>query len=105
MSVLLFLQLSELKLDPQSVPFPLEDLPLGPCTCGPLLERYKQDLERVRCEVQSRAQELQGVRQEVHAVQLEHRATLEDLASHDGKLRDALQQKAAVEEEVGVNWS
>lgn len=86
----------------QSVPFPLEDLPLGPCTCGPLLERYKVELEHVRGEVQRRVQELELVRKELTSLQQEHQATVEELARHGSKLQDISREKGALQQEVGI---
>lgn len=99
---LLFPQLSELDLGKLKVPFPLEDVSLGSCNCGPLLERYKEELEHVREEVQRRMQELEAVRKELTPLQREHQAMVEELAQHSSKLQDVSEDKAALQEEVCI---
>lgn len=84
----------------QSVPFPCEDLSVGPCNCGPILDSYKKELELVRKEVEGRVSELEAVREEMAALQAEHQETLAELESSRSNLQDSLVEKALMEEEV-----
>ena len=95
------MQLSELKLLSQSVPFPREDLPLG-CSCGPLLDRYKAELESVREELKKRAIEMGVVRAELSLLQGEHQETVEELVETCTQLQDLIQDKTTLQAEV---WS
>ena len=54
----------------------------------------------MRAELQRRLQELEGVRKEFTSLQSKHKETVEELANHCKKLRDALLEKEALEEEV-----
>lgn len=93
------MQLSELKLLSQSVPFPREDFPLG-CSCGPLLDRYKVELESVREELTKRAIEMGVVRAELSSLRGEHQETVQELVETCSHLQDLLQEKTTLEVEV-----
>lgn len=80
--------------------FPRKDVPMGPCTCGPLLERYKQDLEQARSDLAEQMEELETVRGEMATLQGEHRETLEQLAESRNMLQKTLQNQNFLEEEV-----
>ena len=73
-------QLSELRLGSQAPGFTLKDLPLGPCTCVPLLERYKEDLELARGEIAERTRQLEAASKSLALLNEEHGKTLEKLA-------------------------
>lgn len=94
------LQLSELNLDSTSVSFPLEDLPLGPCSCEPLLERYKVELQHVREELERRVKQLDMVSAEMETLHGQQQKTLEELNSSSNRLQETLQEKTSLEEEV-----
>ena len=95
------LQLSELNLASQNLPpYPHEDIPLGDCTCGPILQRYKEELEHVRGELQRRVAELEVVKETLTAFQKEHQGVVEELASHSSKLQSSMQEKRDLLEEV-----
>lgn len=87
----------------QAVPFPREDLPVGLCTCGPILDRYKEELNHVRREVEGRVSELEHVSGELSALQAEHQETVARSASSHSSLQDSLLEKLSLEEEVLAN--
>lgn len=89
-----------MELVSQSVPFPREDLPLGPCTCGPLLERYKVELEHVRAEIESRRRKQEMASGETTALQGKHEQAIGELANSHNKLQESLQESRSLEEEV-----
>ncbi len=80
--------------------FTLKDLPVGPCSCGPLLERYKVDLEKAREELKERAQTLETIAKELASRTKDHEETLKQLAESEECLLDANREKDQLQEKV-----
>ena len=93
-------QLSDLSVQTQPVPFSCEDLPLGPCGCGEQLEQYRCELAGVRHELEARVGELEGLRREVGAVREEQAGTLEELSQSQQQLQVSRREAAQLDHEV-----
>ncbi len=96
------MQLSELEIVSQSVPFALKDLSLGPCTHDPQLLSYKTELEGMREEVKRRVDEMTSLRAQLAALQGEHQKNLEELEASHNCLEFIKAEKQALQAEVCV---
>lgn len=94
------MQLSELSLGTQAPSFPLKDLPLGPCECGPLLERYKEDLEQARGEILERARQLEAASKDLASLSREHGETLDKLTKSQEMFQKMCHEKQFLQGEV-----
>ena len=82
------------------VPFSCQDVSLGPCSCGPLLERYKEDLDQARLDLEERVGQLEVVKLEVTSLQKDDKDKVEELESNRNMLKKTIHERNFLEEEV-----
>lgn len=87
--IVVYVQFSKLMLQTQVPSFPLKDLPIGPCNCSPLLECYKDDLEKARAELKERAKLLDAAAKDLAAQAKEHERIRGELARNQELLQEA----------------
>jgi len=80
--------------------FPLKDLPIGPCTCGPLLDRYKEDLEKTRAELKERGEVLDSTIKELASKVEENESTASQLRDCEECLQDTNRERDKFQEKV-----
>ena len=94
------LQFSKLRLKAQVPSFPLKDLPIGPCTCGPLLDRYKEDLEKARIELKERGEILDSMAKDFASRVAENEGTANQLRECEECLLDTNRERDEFQEKV-----
>ena len=94
-------QFSKLMLKTQVPSFPLKDLPIGPCTCSPLLECYKEDLEKARADLKERAKLLDAAAKDLASQTKKHERILEELAGSRKLFQEASNERDQFQMKVG----